>query len=782
MDEKDTKAIYQSVVTKGMFGGGTPLCLGRILKAYPKKDYLNELSPVTGKPIIQPPTSDEIKRAFIWSGFQELEYGQLRKKEYRMTADMQPSDSIEINVSAEAGFPTGGRLSNSGVRDKVFDIADLIRGRLEGKNKRDMERELNKLEKEHPEMFAFKGKCKTDMYKISKLNSCELRFYCASPGSTRVLNSQSFQRFSEHATNITDDPETGKYFEVRTAKGATLAYGGAHKLVSTLGYMVDLKGFAATTTGDDTWIVIRTLDGMVNMSLDASNFDLTQSRAVREGIIERIAEELHKIDPVSALIWKRYHLDRLVVMFNQQVFRMKHAGPSGLNGQSEINDNIESVVVQRFEKRVIDYFGMTTLPCGATCVNATLKQLRAFVEWTVPEVGATLGLDMRIDDYDAIYYSGEKPLWDDRGEVDPVATEYFGLLNLLEKIPFKYVGYMFFVVNGRVCVVCDLPRSIAGILYPNKTWIEEKTFKPCEAIRVASTVLQMGSLPPRASIAAKVHVQAMLETYKKEVENLPPDEARDMLYFGSVAPKDTVASIDGLSKAIDDLDNIWAVPWLPNETEEHYNDPLSHIVRYPDLCPPEWLEKFAGLYRLAHTDYSYRSSDILHLMKPGASDPYFVNLHREAMRSVGGEANKTSLEVALLKSRRVNNIPRRMFDPTIHVVRVPKVERRTLIEHQFNMEDEAMWITDDHDDEEEFYEWNSYQQDEDGDYAERYIPDETAEEWYERMEDDRRKNDDMEQRDADKELEEEAFLVADEVEDVTQPIGWTGAYSSKRGW
>jgi len=269
-----------------------------------------------------------------------------------------------------------------------------------------------------------------------------------------------------------------------SASGLSLVHGGPDDLVAALQEQLDDKGYAYVHLGDDTWIALSTPYGVLMLSLDCSNFDLTQHGTVTKEVHAAIADELALIDPTSAAVWYAFARERIVVVMRTLTRRFRHAGPSGMPLQSTVNDVLMEILCARLIRlwpRTGDSFEVLE---------------RDEADKLIQEVGSQLGFVVRLEDYDG---SG--------------ATTIHGQLQVK---PFLFIGYRFYVhETSTVAVYADVPRAITQMQYPTASWVPDKTeLGLYEAVRLASVVMSMGVPPPEleaAHNAARVEASLLLE-------------------------------------------------------------------------------------------------------------------------------------------------------------------------------------------------------------------------------------------------------------------------------
>jgi len=397
------QAIQAAMSNKVAVSGGSRGYLNRLAKALPK----------VGSIVRAPPTTEETSRA---------------AKGWKIRGNPRPLDlflgdegfpAIKINMHANNGLPVGSTMSDDQARPIVFKLAEVMRAELEesiqryGDYKRGAEYWYQHKLEHQPWLVTLMGRCKDDYYSLEKFMKHELRFYNIVPRPLVLVMQQAVQVVEGNKENIFDD------FENHSAQGFTATKGGAAKLVEKLDMQLFLNNVAFVHCGDDSWVIVRLKEGVMCFALDCSNYDLTQHQAATQPIHEAFTTELAKVDKASAGLWYVMMRRRRIIVHKTFVVDLAHGGPSGMPGQSTVNDGLMDVVLQRVEKRFANYKGVPT---------------EARVDEILQEIGRDLHLSIRVEQY---------------GFVPEAKT----LVDYLKEIPFLFVGYQFYYNEEKKMVL-----------------------------------------------------------------------------------------------------------------------------------------------------------------------------------------------------------------------------------------------------------------------------------------------------------------------------------------
>lgn len=495
---------------------GTSYTLGRLAKYYPRKD--RDVSAL--KPVMYQEARESIKRCG------------LVMDSYEPLAIVDGVDTVSVNPDSDNGFPFMSKWSNElthlPIITKALEIQASIQEAYEKDSKKGVWRWLRAMEAS-PETLKYvclKGKCKADPYKKEKLLSKQLRFYNAFPRQIMLNLFRVTQVMDRHAKHMSSSD-----LRLKSGIGLSLVRDGAQQLVDALEKSVQEDGVGYTHVGDDSWVVWEYEGKYYLFSVDCSSFDLTQEHAVTEQVHIAIRDELAKIHAPTAQLWYAYARERCVAVVNSQVYRWKHAGPSGFPLQSKVND----VLMDVYLRRVIGELTAVILRGG--------KVERASVAGALEKVGKGMGLIARLEDY--------------------YEVEASSLVEALEKQPFLYLGYYFYSEEGRVYVVGDLNRQLAQVQYPNSFWVDKKDLKKMEGVRLAGIFISLGR-PPAALAPAFDSYRRVVASLLRRLLDDPTDALRWLPQnaFVGVSGED-VSSLRGLLGAVErSWDILWGVEGL----------------------------------------------------------------------------------------------------------------------------------------------------------------------------------------------------------------------------
>lgn len=490
---------------------GTQSTLGRLVAYYPKKN--------------------RVKRELVRVSAEEAQES-IERCGLRMSAKFEPlhfrgdGPMVSVNADAENGFPFMGKWSDELTHPPILEKAAEIERALEdayAKNPREGVWKWLRAMEASPETLKYvclRGKCKADPYKKEKLTGKMMRFYNVFPRQV-LLNLMRVTQVMDGASKHISKTDT----RLKSAIGLSLVREGAQELVDALEASVTDDGVGYVHVGDDSWVVME-WDGIYYLfSVDCSSFDLTQEASVTEEVHIAIRKELEKIHAPTAKLWYAYARERCVVTVNSQVYRWKHAGPSGFPLQSKINDMLMDVYLRRVIGRITE--GLLKGQ-GIT---------RNIVAGAMGVVGKEMGLVARLEDY----YEA------------PASS----LREALALNPFKFIGFHFYVEEGKVYVVADIERQLSQIQYPSSFWVEKEELKQMEAVRLAGVFVSLGR-PPAAWVksfeAYRGVVAKQLETLIGKDHGLKwlPENA-----FVGVSGEDVKSIIGLLGAVVRDWDILW---------------------------------------------------------------------------------------------------------------------------------------------------------------------------------------------------------------------------------
>jgi len=369
-------------------------------------------------------------------------------------------DHLRMNIHADNGFPVRGTMADEGCARLVLQLATDLRA-LFVQAQRSGGRQgvidlVRRLEEGKPHLMLVRGKAKADMYSMEKIKEQKLRFYNAFPRHL-VMNMQV-------ATQRLEFLKQHVLYKGNSAQGLPLVRGGADDMVRVMQLRLDVEGAAYVHVGDDTFIAVKCRYGVMLLSLDCSNFDLTQHGALTKEVHEGLFRELEMIDPTAAALWYAMARERLVVVARSVVRRFKHAGPSGMPLQSTVNDVLMEVLCSRL---------LSAWPRDDAFYETLEK---ADLDALIQRVGRDMGFKVRLEE---VYATGGS-----------------SLMSALEDCPFLFLGFRWYKHPGeRVTVFADLPRAVTQMQYPTASWMKKEELPMLEAIRLGSIIISMG-VPP----------------------------------------------------------------------------------------------------------------------------------------------------------------------------------------------------------------------------------------------------------------------------------------------
>lgn len=514
MAEKLLETCEQLVYAKG----GTQFSLRR-LAALPRKGA-----------VVEPPEQYELARALTNCGIPTVQQcRELASKE------LTGPEGVSVNKKASNGFPTRGKMEQADSAALVVTLAEGFIASVDqqGGTMEAALRVLQDLEASTPEMVLVEGKTKADYYKEAKVREHKMRHYTVFPRWLSMIAMMAAQPLEGATRNILQDPL------LHTAQGATLMKGGAGKLVEALDEQMMGEAVGYVHCGDDSLVVVERPGGLEILSVDMSNFDLTQHAAVRRGPIGALTERLQVIAPTGAAAFAYMAAGRLEAVNGACVIYTEHGGASGGVLQSKLNDIIMDVYLQRVTERIGE------------------SQGREAIDALLQEVGREMGLDARLEQY--------------------AFVKARSLREALETVAVQFLGYYLYAEGGIVACVADLPRMLARGMYPNYTYRTEEEHKDLIALRAAGAVLNLGVVPMGWEGLEKMMVDravTSLELRKARLEkrlNLVADATDGVV-------RDT-ASFDGLLELVKDRRQRLAL-WLePKGEEVEQPTPVAKVTR-----------------------------------------------------------------------------------------------------------------------------------------------------------------------------------------------------------
>lgn len=442
-------AIKARMEDKFYADGGAEWTVQRIVTAYPK----------LGSQASHPVTQAEARAALDRCGLRVNHLPRSVLRAYPLVSAGDGAQAITLNPVSDNGYPVGGKWRDVGAAEKILGLAVGIQMSIDeaAKEEGGVGRWKRREEDNNPGLMALKGKAKADYYRLDQIGPGKMRFYNTFPRQI-IMNMQTVtQPFEAQSRSLFDESGT------HSGIGISLVRGGAERLVVELdaqlldGRRGDLKS-AYVHVGDDSWVVVRDGKDLVQFALDCSSFDLTQQGPVTKAVHMVLREQLANIDAPAADLWYEYARERIVVVAGSLVRRWKHAGPSGMPLQSKINDMLMDVLITR----VLEGF----------------EPGKDEGWWNdhIHREGEKMGFVVKVEQYSR--------------------TPAESLREVLEEVPFLFIGYYFHVRNGKVQAFTDLPRTMSQMPYPGLKWVkEDKELLEVEAIRLGSMLFSAG-IPP----------------------------------------------------------------------------------------------------------------------------------------------------------------------------------------------------------------------------------------------------------------------------------------------
>lgn len=476
-----------------MVSGGTQWCMGRLETALPEPSVIR----------YRPVTVDEANRAYENCGFyhgsswEDIFMNPFEMQAYRelwplVREEGSVGAAVSIVRQANLGFPYLAKAADDQALRACLEQVNYMEATWKG----NVTAEYAKCIRQRPGYVLYIGKTKTDMYKRQKIMNQQLRFYVVSPGHIKLYMARAAQPFGQakmsfprlHSRGV--DVYRSRLADLKSAQKTGLTGQGAKLLVEGLDAQLMKHGFGFLHCGDDTWFCIfgrrETTDGLrpdlMVFSVDQSNFDLTQRRPVFEAIHKRLSRGLAEICPDRAELFEEICKYKLVNVHGAGVIGCTSLSASGINLQSEINDMIEDVYCQRLIQAIA--VAPRTL-AGRKTFGCTWEA----VERAVVSVGEAMGLSARIEDRVSClwnYCVGSQAEVAEGGGANYAFETPLRNCLIGDGIRFKFLGYIFAgweddetdFVNGQgvtcVSVMPDLPRSLAGLLYPSQPWVKNK--------------------------------------------------------------------------------------------------------------------------------------------------------------------------------------------------------------------------------------------------------------------------------------------------------------------
>lgn len=470
--------------------------LGRYLAAMPSE---KSMTPIGAIPV----SPGEAAMAFESSGKALKSIwgtGKLRPRAWYEGESTEPP--LEINMNATLGFPylvspakDPGALQKCLERSRgyynIYKAAgDAAVSSYDSEYEKraafqkGVVKKFRELEQSNPEDFTHLSKTKEDFNSRKKIMNGMLRPYTATAKIQTFMCARAMQPIAAVKRTYLDGSNS--------LQGITLQHGGAHKVIDEMDRRLKGMPFSKVaveyfTMGDDNLLVGRipgekgrdawgdpVFDFFVTEG-DVTSYDIGQDASIFHEIHREGARQLALVDQVGGAVWYATVRERSLLIAETIAVRVKHCGPSGLPGQSElINDPGAQVLMQRYKTRLLTA-GPEDL-YNEEWVNA---------QWTA--ACKTMCLDGRLERFQII-----------RGA---------SVLDALETHRFKFAGYMWFRhKTGRAAVHAALDRGLVQMKIGGLRERDQRQFAMKEASRIAATVLGWGVPPPELLHAHQVAV------------------------------------------------------------------------------------------------------------------------------------------------------------------------------------------------------------------------------------------------------------------------------------
>jgi len=498
-------------------------------------------------------------------------YFESKKKGYGfdVEGEASPDDMVTINPVANAGFPVLVTLNTEGAMERVVSLAveiewevtkflrsvgaqdvDEANGkwtvplfqegrymlelRQRGGDKfwvlLDLYLEWYELAaNQRPYMYAVQGKCKTDYYKLSKLEGREMRFYNVVPAQLGLIAKQATQAFEANAKNIMDDP-----LMYTSGQGLSYAHGGADAFVDALDLALASAGeygIVHNHTGDDSLcFCLSTNRGwMLGLTVDLTHFDLTQDSKMTSDLDKEVARRLYAVNAPAALVWYGLRRKRLTVMAHTVPVWVENGGPSGLLLQSKVNDVLSEIL---WERLTLSIYRSGVLKREAPPEREELNAI--FIKECTK-----MGFRGRLESFDVVRCQTVR--------------------DFVRAKPTLYLGYYLHYRQelDRVVVFADPARTCAQIRYPTTRFVKGiANFQLAERIRVASTILGMGIPPEGQEVAFGALVTYAREGLKDVPDGLNLPSMTWLLSQVEGGPEKE-KDVAGLKSALGRIHQIW---------------------------------------------------------------------------------------------------------------------------------------------------------------------------------------------------------------------------------
>lgn len=507
--------------------GGPILTMGRLAKHLPKQGYTPP----------QPITMEELERGFqgMGLGIKTHKFGPA-KTLMRVTHKELPGDRdlyVRLNAKASTGYPTQCKIETPEAKEIILNLVEMIDG-ISHEEEDDVRyqrlairQELRKLDHQYPYLFLSQGKVKADVYKASKINDLECRFYAVVPAAPKLVMQRASQALERDKLTVKDN-KWEDYRDntfVATFSGLSLGPKDVKLITDCMEFQMAHREIAFMHMGDDTMVAKRFFTNtdnevFVRFALDATAFDLTQSKAVNAPIDARLAEMLEGYDIVAAELYKYMTSNKRVTLLGSLVVEMNDASLSGFPCVSIKNGVLMHILLER----LVELINEMEEEIMQQTQEPSSGQVEAAVAFAVESVGRSLGFKIKLEQY----------------------VEFKGVYNFTDTLliaPEKFVGYFLYVEeNGGirdVRAVWDTERALAQLKHPAFKWIKDAD--DCVAVntvRVAATMMAVCDPLPDMAPAIRKGQKLALDKLMELIERVAAGEVDDPYTSGGAMDED----------------------------------------------------------------------------------------------------------------------------------------------------------------------------------------------------------------------------------------------------
>lgn len=518
------KVVKMSAGTQGFFG--------RLLQYFPRKDE--------DRSMIVPPTDEEVAVALEQCG---LRVDRAAKSDRRPLPIETVDGELGITVArgANLGAPVFAKpQKKSDALSKAIQIAYGLEDAFTEAYKADRTNGVAELYMQlcesQPDFMTWIAKTKEDFYSADNAEKSKMRMYLNMPAGPKLFLSQVTQAAEMHAKNCLVDKKT------RTAQRAGLAHGNAGKFVDALTAQLQRQKdehiqAAYLHCGDDSFNVVVIGKTYHFFNLDMSAFDMTQRSLVREPVLTALASQLAAFCPIRAQTWKAFMMMRKIVVSGAATYYTDDGGSSGGVFQSEVNDMLSDVFLQRLHARI-----------GEEGEELTGERLAEIVQ----ESGKSLGFIVKLENYQQ--------------------GGYKSLNDALSHMPMKFLSFYLIPEFGGIRPVFDPSRLFPRMPYAGMYCKDKEQFKVQEAVRIASIMLGSGS-PFHTALPIGVYNRAYAVGRRAAARLLqechdegltPPEDAMKVAFNGQVyvgiLEGTEAQTLEGLASALRRAEHIWNDP------------------------------------------------------------------------------------------------------------------------------------------------------------------------------------------------------------------------------